>query len=357
MADLDCWGESFHKHALSLGYEECKSCMPEFVRIAKNSPEFVYKRVKNMAHKEMALRQGIVQFAPLFYYQRDEHSQARKDTTEGWVGFEPFFLWIPAAYADWMEKQRNVNIFPPKAFKQSQGGLYLYVGKILMIKISITELLFSPLSIFCCSTEKNVPYNLKRDFGQYVYKIHVRNFLNNLTPITPFDRSLIYTSVRTGEKLSTDQLLPIINACKVSYLKDGIHGESIQHRHSMFLAHCAHECREILRSNEMVEAIRVANPNFSLVSAFKANLEKTINANARAWVCGAPRSAFLKREQFVAQKEFRFSISFVDRNSKVYIRYPTEKTLGSRLIPGGIMPPPNPFLLRIRNPEEVFFDV
>ena len=364
MADLDFLGESFHKHALFLGYEEMKNRISAFVRTATKFPEFVYKRVKNMAHKEMALHKGIVQFAPLFYYQRDEHSQARKDTTEGWVGFEPFFLWIPAAYANWIKEWHNVNIFPPDDFKQSQSGLYLldeervkYVGKIRMIKVSITEILFSPLSIFCCSTEKNVPYNLKRDFGQYVYKIHVENFLNNLTPITPVDRSLIYTSVRTGEKLSMDRLLPIIDACKVSYLKDGIHGESIQHRHSMFLARVAHECCAIFCSIEMLEAIRVANPNFSLVSAFKANLEKTINANARAWVCGAPRSAFLKREQFVAQKEFRFSISFVDRNSKVYIRYPTEKTLGSRLIPGGIMPPPNPFLLRIRNPEEVFFDV
>ena len=364
MADLNFLGESLHTYALSLGYEEMKNRISAFVRTATKFPEFVYKRVKNMAHKEMALHQGIVQFAPLFYYQRDEHSQARKDTTEGWVGFDPIFLWIPAACANWIEKRHNVNIFPHEAFKQSQGGLYLldeesvkYVGKIRMIKVSITEILFSPLSIFCCSTEKNVPYNLKRDFGQYVYKIHVRNFLNNLTPITPVDRSLIYTNIRTGEKLSADRLWPGIDACEVSYVQDEIHGKSIPHKHSMFLAHCAHECREILRSNEMVEAIQVANPNFSLVPAFKANMEKTINADTRALAWGALNSAFVKRERFAAQKEFRFSISLADRNSKVYIRYPTEKTLGSHLIPGAVRPPPDPFLLRIRNPKEVFFDV
>ena len=366
MADLDFLGESFHKHALSLGYKEIKRRLSAFVLVAKKFPEFVYKRVKNMAHKEMALREGIVQFAPLFYYQRDEHSQARKDTTEGWVGFEPFFLWIPIDYVDWVEKQHKVKIFASKEIpvKQSQGGLYLldkehikYVGKIPMIKVSITELLFSPLSIFCCSTEKKLSENLNQDFGQFVYKIHVRNFLKNLIPITPFDRSPIYTSIRTGEKLSTDRLLPIIDGCKVSYLQDGIHGKSVQHKHSMFLARAAYECRTIFRSNEMVEAMRVANSDFSL-SAFKANLEKTINAHARAWACGAPNSAFVKREQFAAQKEFRFSISFADRNSKVYIRYPTRKIpYGSHLIPGGVIPPPNPFLLRIRNPEEVFFDV
>ena len=366
MADLNFLGESLHAYALSLGFEEFKYRMSAFVRTAMKFPEFVYKRVKNMAHKEMALHQGIVQFAPLFYYQRNEHSQARKDITEGWVEFDPIFLWIPIDYADWVEKRHKVKIFASKEIpvKQSQGGLYLldeervkYIGKIAMVKVPVIEVLFSPLSIFCCSTEKNVPDNLKQDFGQYVYKIHVENFLNNLTPITPVDQSLIYTNIRTGEKLSADRLWPGIDACEVSYVQDGIHGKSIHHKHSMFLAHCARECREIFRSNEMVEAVRVANPNFPLVPAFKANMEKTINADTRALAWGALNSAFVKRERFAAQKEFRFSISFVDSNSKVYIRYPTKETLGSHMIPGAVRPPPDPFLLRIRNPKEVFFDV
>ena len=343
--------KKLHESLLSAGYQQFTGDLLDLARVA-SCPEFVYKRVKNIAHKQKALQQGIVQFAPLAYYQRAEHSPARKDENEGNMKLSQTSLWLPRIYVEWMQNNYEIELISPREFASNALNC-TSGGELELVKVAAIEGLSYSSLAFCCSVSKDLSKNIEQDFGEFVYKIHVKSFVKNLIPINPYDCSPLFTDAKTGEKLRVEKLSPLIDADKVVYLPGG---DNRIMELSVFFNRAVRECYAVFRREDLIKAICMANPQFSLISDAELDYAISYTSSLYAFASGALSTGFLKGENFSSQKEFRFLIDFVKGASSVYVRKSVEKRREETFVSAELYPPQDPLLFRIKNPTEVFFD-
>ena len=345
--------KKLHESLLSAGYQQFTGDLLDLAQVA-SCPEFVYKRVKNIAHKQMALQQGIVQFAPLAYYQRAEHSPARKDENEGNMKLGKTSLWLPCIYVEWLQDNYEIELIPHKTREFASNALHCTPGgELALVKVAAIEGLSYSSLAFCCSVSKDLPKNIEQDFGEFVYKIHVKSFVENLIPINSYGRSPLFTDAKTGEKLPVEKLSPLIDACKVVYLPSG---DNRIVEPSEFFNRAVKECYAAFRREDLIKAICMANPQFSFIPDAELNYAMSYGSSLYAFASGALSTGFLKDENFSSQKEFRFLIDFVKGASSVYVRKSVEKMQEETFVSAELYPPQDPLLFRIKNPTEVFFD-
>ena len=322
-------------------------------------PQYVYKRVTDLCHKKMALREGIIQYAPLAYYQQAEHSGARQDKDEGQVRILPYRAWLPLSFVSVLQEggKRIIPIFCRD----------LDCNGIEMARVDISALpLYSafPLApvIFCCSVEKNLPERIKRDFGEFVYKIDVEAFLRNFVGVVPYKCNPHCFFPSENQHIPVQKTIPIIGRGEVRYVQSTIPEFAMDKSIPLTLSLIAQGLLSFPRGEEMVASLKRFNRGIDIISNNDVGSGVASYLQYLSDTHMAPAISFVKRESFSEQKEFRFTINFLRHDVLVMARSKRmsadkEPLWGDILILGQLIPPQEPFLVKVNNHREVFSDV
>ena len=317
-------------------------------------PRYVYKRVTDPCHKEMALREGIIQYTPLADYQQAEHSDARQDKDEGQVRILPYRAWLPLLFVLQEEGKRT----PP---------IFWDYNDIEMAYVDISAFpLYSTLPlasvVFCCSVEKDLPERIKRDFGEFVYKIDVEAFLRNCVGVVPYKCNPDCFCLSNNQCIPVQKTFPLVGGDEVRYVSGKTSKSVMDKGVSLTLSKIVKKLLSFPRGEEMVSSLKRFNPDVDIIPSNDINFEAASYSKCLSDKHGVPTLSFVKRESFSEQKEFRFTINFLRHDALVMARSveisADKKPLwrGPDIL-GQLAPPEKPFLVKVNNHREVFSDV
>ena len=322
-------------------------------------PQYVYKRVTDLCYKKMALREGIIQYAPLADYQRAEYSDARQDKDEGQVRILPYCAWLPSSFVSVLQEggKKTIPIL----------GKLLDYNDIEMVRVDISEIPWYsafPLApvVFCCSVEKDLPEKIKRDFGEFVYKIDVEAFLRNCVGVVPYKCNPDCFCLSDNQHIPVQKTTPIIGRGEVRYVQSIIPESAMDKCIPLILSLIAQGLLTFSRGEEMVASLKRFNRGIDIISDSDINPDAASFLKYLSDMHRVPAISFVKRESFSEQKEFRFTISFLRHDALVMARSVEMSADKKPLwrdpdIRGQLAPPQKPFLVKVNNHREVFSDV
>ena len=343
---------------LAQGLSEVPIQMLTAATMGENSfPQYVYKRVTDLCYKKMALREGIIQYAPLADYQRAEHSDARQDKDEGQVRILPCLAWLPLFFV-WKKWGKKIIPIFCRAFD---------CNGIEMVRVDISEIPWYsafPLApvVFCCSVEKDLPEKIKRDFGEFVYKIDVEAFLRNCVGVVPYKCNPDCFCLSDNQHIPVQKTTPIIGRGEVRYVQSIIPESAMDKCIPLILSLIAQDLLTFSRGEEMVASLKRFNANIDIISDSDISPDVASFLKYLSDMHRVPAISFVKRESFSEQKEFRFTISFLRHDALVMARSVEMSADKKPLwrdpdIRGQLAPPQKPFLVKVNNHREVFSDV